>query len=940
MDFVLKKGDIFSGCKIISKCGEGSFGITYYAKNPIDQPVIIKVVPSSRFSERELKGLKNYMAVAGKHPNLLQIFHIGEFENGFYYIMEAADNCGTDGEYYPATLGNLFRQDHDFPPEKAIQIIRELLGGLKFMHSANLIHRDIKPDNIIFVNNVPKLSDPGLVVELGQTTSCAGTLGFIPPEVLNNDADMDQKADIYALGKVFYCMVTGLRPRQYPQLPIDMRIEVCRQIYPALSRMCNRNPAKRFKNADEFLSGLPVKLEKPTRFEKMSENFRNWCICNREHAKLLLIFGIAAIVLLIIAAAAWLTVSVCNARRFAEYRKIIKNYTEINKDRMDLLHLQLKTFYPEYYLNFIKSCRNLNIADSKQLEKSVIYVTQLQTLLKNCAIKAVPEKPEKNTDLAKNMEFLGKAYGFLSSPLAQYLGEKKLELFKKDIAAFEKQGYLNYSGPKCGKEYLNFNNPEMVMVFVPPGAVRLPHNGKTYNIPYHFWVCKNEIISNDFTLNLGISPQKNPRSGAPVERLTWNDLLFYCYKQTLRFKELNALPPGYIIRPLNEAEWQFAAENAWLGRDVTPQSSRIAGKETSGGTSHPSGFKNPNKLGLLDIYGNVTEIVQPVEKTKMHLSNVIRGGSFLNSIAKCVDYRTEYLAYQNIPFDIGSRVALAPGNMDYFDRNFFLGGASQCAYGGKIYELIGINVATFHWHTAEHLAHLLGGKLAEFKNKQELDAVKKGIPLTGHWPTIVGGVKIDGKWVWNSDKTPISFGRFRRNNLNRQGGHLAYQRNVWLERHHEKMSVFVCEWEAAKYKNRNKDFLKRAGKHLLKRFKYQDREFILLDFPVISYAAIRCAELLGGRLACLDTPELLALAKNELKDFAYKRIRIGAYAKRSDWYWQNGKKLQTEVFVTPEISRYNIESRNNNFAVLYQNKIYDSFMSSAFLLELKSSALR
>ena len=134
MSLTLKNGDFFSGCEIIAKCGAGSFGTTYLAKNPIGQKIIIKIVSSSRCSERELRGLQSYMAVSGKHPNLLQIFHIGQFEDGFYYVMEPADNCGSDDNYEPATLGNFFRKDKEFSPEKAIEITRELLAGLKFMH--------------------------------------------------------------------------------------------------------------------------------------------------------------------------------------------------------------------------------------------------------------------------------------------------------------------------------------------------------------------------------------------------------------------------------------------------------------------------------------------------------------------------------------------------------------------------------------------------------------------------------------------------------------------------------------------------------------------------------------------------------------------------------------------------------------------------------------
>ena len=154
------------------------------------------------------------------------------------------------------------------------------------------------------------------------------------------------------------------------------------------------------------------------------------------------------------------------------------------------------------------------------------------------------------------------------------------------------------------------------------------------------------------------------------------------------------------------------------------------------------------------------------------------------------------------------------------------------------------------------------------------------------------------------------------------------------------MSIFICQWDADKFADRNKNLVKRAGQHLLKRFSYQGREFLLLSFPMSNYSAVRCAELLGGRLASLDSPELLALAQKELKAFKNHSIRIGAYAKRDKWYWMSGRELTEQVHYSAKISRYKTETRNNNLAILHDGKIYDSASASAFLLELASPNLR
>ena len=92
MAFLPDIGDTFSGCQIVARIGQGAFGVVYLAVNPLGQKVVIKIVTTGDNSSREMKGLRNYMTVAGSHPNLMRIFHIGEAEAGFYYVMEAADD--------------------------------------------------------------------------------------------------------------------------------------------------------------------------------------------------------------------------------------------------------------------------------------------------------------------------------------------------------------------------------------------------------------------------------------------------------------------------------------------------------------------------------------------------------------------------------------------------------------------------------------------------------------------------------------------------------------------------------------------------------------------------------------------------------------------------------------------------------------------------------
>ncbi|MBR2374038.1 MAG: SUMF1/EgtB/PvdO family nonheme iron enzyme, partial [Lentisphaeria bacterium] len=694
----LKSGETFSGCEIISRCGKGAVGIAYLAKNPLGQKIVIKIVSSPNNSDRELRGLQHYMKISNSHPNLLHIFHVGATPEGFYYTMEAADDCSSNCEYTPATLGNLLKRYKCFTPEEAIIITRELLEALKIIHQADLIHRDIKPENIIFVNGRAKLSDPGLVVKVGETVSLAGTLGFISPEVMNGAREFDQQCDLYALGKVFYCMVTGFSPAQYPQLPADMRLEVCRQINPVLLKMCNKNPEKRFKSAEEFLSGLPLKLEKPKKWEKILQDFKDYRQCNRGVFNAIFAAMLISLLLLLCCTTAWGIWQKKQHEQSKNWKKIADSFLAINKDRRELTGFQLKHYQPSIYGRYRDLSTSLEKAfQKKQWQTCAKLAIELQQLLEKTAADSMPPFPAGNVSFDRSWQISGAAHSFLATPLAAYADKKKLSAFRKKLAAHDTKLYRNWNGPKCGSEWLNEQFSFYPLIFVPQGAVRLRYLGKTVKLPYHFWICKHETLHASVSQLLGIAPQRSNLSGTPVERISWNDILFFCYILTVNFREHGILPPGYIVRPPTEAEWELAAANAWSGADTTPFSERARFGKNSEKRSWAPGSRKSSKLGLWDMYGNVAEMVIPHTKPRMHNSNIILGGSFLSSNEKACLKRTPCLAYQYIPGSIGFRIAVAPGSMKFFDSHFFLSGPQQTRYDGKVYELVGSISGSFDW---------------------------------------------------------------------------------------------------------------------------------------------------------------------------------------------------------------------------------------------------
>jgi serine/threonine protein kinase len=211
--------------EILQKIGRGAYGEVWLARNVMGTFRAVKVIYRDRFEdaapyEREFEGIRKFEPISRSHDGLVDILQIGRNDAAgyFYYIMELADDRKhgqtIDPEVYvPRTLPTKDR----LPVDTCIEYGLSLADALRHLHDNRLIHRDVKPANIIFVRDVPKLADIGLVTDAGAEGTLVGTPGFFSPE----DAGTPQ-ADIYSLGKVLYQITMGKDPRDFPDPLADL----------------------------------------------------------------------------------------------------------------------------------------------------------------------------------------------------------------------------------------------------------------------------------------------------------------------------------------------------------------------------------------------------------------------------------------------------------------------------------------------------------------------------------------------------------------------------------------------------------------------------------------------------------------------------------------------------------------------------------------------
>ena len=266
--------------------GRGSYGEVWLARNMMGSYRAVKIVFRHTFAEarpfeRELAGIRKFEPISRGHEGLVDVLHAGMSHDGghFFYIMEVGDDVKTGQDidpanYVPKTLAKEIAIHGKLPPEACLQLGLSLTGALAHLHKHGLVHRDVKPPNIIFVNGAPKLADIGLVTDIGGAASYVGTEGFIPPE-----GPGTAQADIYGLGKVLYEMSTGKDRQEFPVLPSDLTVSTDAALFLELNEVivkaCHQTAGNRYASAREMHAELTV-LENGQSVRRLRWLERRW----------------------------------------------------------------------------------------------------------------------------------------------------------------------------------------------------------------------------------------------------------------------------------------------------------------------------------------------------------------------------------------------------------------------------------------------------------------------------------------------------------------------------------------------------------------------------------------------------------------------------------------------------------------------------------------
>lgn len=553
--------------EIITLLGEGGEAKVYRARHlNLGREVALKLIKRNvMMGDENIKRFQHEARIMANldHPAIVRIYDAGNKED-FYYI--AMEILGDGSQNQGKTLSNLITDAGILPGQTIISVLNTLLDGLREIHGNNVIHRDIKSNNIMFSSRgIPVLMDFGISKSAFQdyitiSESMYFTPEFASPEQIDRPKEVDHRTDIYSMGVVAYHMATGRVPFydtnkiKVAQKVVCEEAEPPESLNPAMSKhlalvikkCMEKDPAKRYQSVDEMIAAL----NQSPGF-KQKTNSRTAFFSNLDNQKLLMgLVGILAVLIVLFIGFLWMN--------YKEPSSVDKSITE-RSNEMIRETLQPIEPTPPATTGRTTTGTNNDLISSPKIETEGFIDAD-----KREQPQTTRQPPEANQQTVL-------AWRDLRIELTAVRGG----VFQMGIRAI--------------------GQPDS----------RPPHMVRVNN----FWVSKHEITQHAWQQIMGNNPSGNHNCPeCPVENVSWDDAQRFIVK-------LNQIT-GHQFRLPTEAEWEYMASERNPNGQGRFDYYLFAGSTNindvawhTGNASTPQivGKKGANKWGIYDLTGNVRE---------------------------------------------------------------------------------------------------------------------------------------------------------------------------------------------------------------------------------------------------------------------------------------------------------------------------------------------
>ncbi|MBN1103879.1 MAG: protein kinase [Deltaproteobacteria bacterium] len=267
----LKGGTVLSDFVIEKRIGRGAMGIVYLGRQvSLDRPVAVKTLKQSIAKNEDfIRRFTREAQTAAQiiHNNIVQVYYVGRAGNTFYIAMEYVDG---------KSVRQIINEQKVMAEDEAMDLVLQASNGLQRAHRQNILHRDIKPDNLIMnKQGEVKLADFGLALDLGELkkglspAKVEGSPHYMSPEQAMR-GEVSFASDIYSLGATLYHMVTSMPPftgnspaaiiakhvTDYPRSPRELNPRLSKELCQAIQKMMAKRPEDRFASMDEVTDHL------------------------------------------------------------------------------------------------------------------------------------------------------------------------------------------------------------------------------------------------------------------------------------------------------------------------------------------------------------------------------------------------------------------------------------------------------------------------------------------------------------------------------------------------------------------------------------------------------------------------------------------------------------------------------------------------------------